>query len=55
MSSGLSILGVVWLVAAVGAAVFGWRHGNWIVTAIGIVMIVIAGWNAVAHLRARGL
>ena len=51
MSSGLSIVGVLWLVAAFGAVVFGWRRGNWIVVAIGILMIMVGGWNTVARLQ----
>jgi hypothetical protein len=49
MNSGLSIVGVLWVVAAFAAVAFGWRRGNWIVVVIGILMFVVAGWNTVAH------
>jgi hypothetical protein len=49
------VLGVIWLVIALGAAGLGWQRSNRILIAVGVLMLAVAAWNATVHLRSRGI
>jgi hypothetical protein len=51
MNSSLSVIGLLWLVAAVGLAWIGWQRGNRIVTFVAVLMLIVAAWNVTVYIR----
>ena len=47
------LLAILWFGVALAVAITGWRRGNFVLVAVGVLMIAIGAWNTGVYLTGR--